>query len=72
MKQQNKIQKFIQTFDDPEAVSNIKDQFIKVQETLACYRCALLEVETKFRVLDERFSIRNERNPIESIKSRIK
>lgn len=72
MKQQNKIQKLIQMFDNPEAVSDIKDQIIKLQETLACYRCALLEVETKFRVLDERFSIRNERNPIESIKTRIK
>ena len=36
------------------------------------YRCAIMEVETKFRVLDQEFSMRYERNPIESIKSRIK
>ncbi len=36
------------------------------------YRCAILEVETKFRVLNEQFALRNERNPIESIKSRLK
>ena len=39
---------------------------------MARYKCAILEVETKFRVLDEIFSIQNERNPIESIKTRLK
>lgn len=38
----------------------------------AYYRCAMMEVETKFRVLDEQFSIQYDRNPIETIKSRIK
>ena len=42
-------------------------------ETLiACYRCATMEVETKFNVLNEQLSIQYDRNPIESIKSRIK
>nr|MBQ4319242.1 GTP pyrophosphokinase family protein [Clostridia bacterium] len=36
------------------------------------YRCAMLEIETKFRVLDEQFSLSHERNPIENIKSRLK
>ncbi len=36
------------------------------------YRCAILEIETKFRVLNEHFALREERNPIESIKSRLK
>ncbi len=39
---------------------------------ISYYRCALLEIETKFRVLDEQFSYTYERNPIESIKTRIK
>ncbi len=39
---------------------------------ISYYRCALLEIETKFRVLDEQFSYTHERNPIESIKTRIK
>lgn len=38
----------------------------------AYYRCAMMEVETKFRVLDEQFSIQYDRNPIETIKTRIK
>ncbi len=36
------------------------------------YRCAILEIETKFRVLNEHFALKEERNPIESIKSRLK
>ncbi len=39
---------------------------------MSYYRCAMLEIETKFRVLDEQFSLQHERNPIESIKSRLK
>lgn len=36
------------------------------------YRCAMLEIETKFRVLDTEFSLQHNRNPIESIKTRLK
>lgn len=36
------------------------------------YRCAIREIETKLNVLNEEFSLRHERNPIESIKSRVK
>lgn len=39
---------------------------------MAYYRCAALEIETKFKVLNEQFSLSKERNPIESIKTRIK
>ena len=36
------------------------------------YRCAMYEVETKFKVLNEQLSLLHERNPIESIKTRLK
>ena len=36
------------------------------------YRCAILELETKFRVLDTEFSLQHNRNPIETIKTRLK
>lgn len=39
---------------------------------MSYYRCAIMEIETKFRVLDEQFSLRHERNPIDTIKSRLK
>ena len=42
------------------------------KELMAYYQCALMEVETKFRVLNEQFSLAHDRNPIESIKTRVK
>jgi putative GTP pyrophosphokinase len=43
-----------------------------VQKAMSYYKCALLTVETKFKVLDEEFSFLHERNLIDSIKTRIK
>ena len=43
-----------------------------VNRMIADYECAALEVETKFKVLNTRLSMRGEANPIESIKTRIK
>jgi len=39
---------------------------------MAYYTCAIMEVETKFNVLNENFSIGNDNNHIESIKTRLK
>lgn len=36
------------------------------------YRCAIMEVETKLRVLNAEFSLQYDRNPFESIESRLK
>ena len=36
------------------------------------YECAVMEVETKFNILNNRLSIQGEHNPIETIKSRVK
>jgi len=36
------------------------------------YRCAIMEVETKFNVLNEEYAFAYDRNPINSIKSRLK
>lgn len=36
------------------------------------YRCASMEIETKLKVLNEEFSLHHNRNPIETIKTRIK
>lgn len=42
------------------------------RELMSYYRCALMEVETKFNVLDEELSLQYDRNPIETIKTRLK
>ena len=36
------------------------------------YRCAMKEIETKFEVLNDEFSLRFDRNPIASVQSRLK
>lgn len=48
---------------------NMQEQF---RQLMAYYRCAIMEVETKMRVLNETLSLRYDRNPIETIKSRLK
>ena len=59
---------------DPRALELAKllGQEEKFRRLMAYYKCAIMEVETKFRVLNESLSIRHERNPIESIKTRLK
>ena len=42
------------------------------REMMSFYTCALMEVETKFRVLSEDLSFAFERNPIETIQTRLK
>ena len=42
------------------------------KELIAYYRCAMMEVSTKFNVLSEELSLQYDRNPIETVKSRIK
>lgn len=47
----------------------------KMQEfatLMSYYKCAMMEVETKFNVLNEEYSLAYDRNPISSIKTRLK
>lgn len=41
-------------------------------ELMMQYRCAIREIETKLNVLNDEFSMQYNRNPIESVKSRVK
>lgn len=41
-------------------------------ELMTCYKCAMMEIETKFNVLNEECSLAFDHNPISSIKSRLK
>lgn len=49
-----------------------QEKTIEFRRLLSYYRCAMMEIETKFRVLNEEFSLKFDRNPISGIKSRIK
>jgi putative GTP pyrophosphokinase len=60
------------SMSEAEKFNAIGQQLLPIQELMSYYRCALMEVETKFNVLNEEMSILFDRNPIESIKSREK
>ena len=55
-----------------EVRNKIKGFAFAYRELMAYYRCAMMEVSTKFNVLSEELSLQYDRNPIETIKTRIK
>ena len=46
-------------FDD-ESIDAFQKFMATTKDLMSCYRCAIMEIETKFRVLDERFSLAHE------------
>ncbi len=71
MDEMQALRKFSEAIENKD-VGEIKESIERLRLLMACYRCAMMEIETKFRVLNEQFSLQHERNPIESIKTRIK
>lgn len=66
---------FIKSFlqNEGKLIRNrLQEYTVPYRELLAYYRCAMMEVETKFRVLSEELSLEYDRNPIEGIKTRLK
>ena len=63
---------FLQNLMQNEQVEQIFEEGEAFQTLMAYYRCAIMEVETKFRVLNEQYSLEYDLNPIEDIKSRTK
>ena len=55
--------------ENPEGLSEHARQF---SDLMMIYRCAIREVRTKLEVLNDEFSVRHRRNPIVSIKTRVK
>lgn len=68
----NMFAKQLSEYIRENSISTLQEDLEQIQMLMSCYRCAILEVETKFRVLNEQFSLQHERNPIESIKTRLK
>ena len=56
----SEVQQWVQKYSQP------------YRELMSYYRCAIMEVETKFNVLNEELSLQYDRNPIETIKTRLK
>lgn len=52
-----------------ETLQELGKPYIKL---MSCYKCAMMEIETKFNVLNEEYSLEYDRNPISSVKTRLK
>ena len=59
-------------FNEEMFLNIIQESIAPAEEFFAEYACAIMEVETKFKVLNEMFSLKYDGNPIESITSRVK
>ena len=64
---------------DPNVTTKLYDSakrmmwsVVQYNEMKMLYSCALKEIQTKFEVLSTEFSLRNNRNPISSISTRLK
>ena len=65
-------QALLKRLNDSELKKWLRDYAMPYKELMAYYRCAMMEVETKFNVLNEEYSLQHDRNPISSIRSRLK
>ena len=63
--------RLIDIFDN-DSIQDFQQFMASSKDLMSCYRCAIMEIETKFRVLNERFSLAHDRNPIDDIQSRLK
>lgn len=50
----------------------INENAMPYRELMTFYKCAIMEVGTKMKVMNEELSLKYDRNPIETIKSRLK
>jgi putative GTP pyrophosphokinase len=74
MEQKIKAKKAVKLMQsiDSDMIEWMQEKMKDFDLLMSYYRCALMEIETKFKVLNEEFSLEHDRNPISSIKSRIK
>lgn len=74
MEQKSKAKKAVKLMQtiDSDMIEWIQEKMKDFDLLMSYYRCAMMEIETKFKVLNEEFSLEHDRNPISSIKTRIK
>ncbi len=69
---ENQIKQQLESAFGEDALQLGRDYMQRFQKLMAYYRCAMMEIETKLNVLNEEFSLQYDRNPINSIKTRLK
>ena len=57
---------------DDQTIDWMQRKSVPFIRLMSYYKCAMMEIETKFNVLNEEYSLEFDRNPISSIKTRLK
>ncbi len=63
---------FLKQFAVPDEGKLLSDKISNFQELMMMYHSAIREVTTKLAILNDELSLENQRNPIQTVKSRIK
>ncbi len=63
------VKETIEFRKNPEDLLSQMDQF---RQLMTIYKCGIREVQTKLEILNDEFNVKQNRNPIELIKSRMK
>ena len=57
---------------DEAAINEAQQKMLDFNRLMSYYKCAIMEIETKFKVLSEEYSLQYDRNPISGIHTRLK
>jgi len=71
-KEDERIIKKMLSIADDQTLEWAQKRMKDFMTLMVYYKCAIMEIETKFNVLNEEYSLEHDRNPINSIKSRLK
>lgn len=66
------IRQAMLTLTDDQTREWLQKRTKDFDKLMSYYRCAMMEIETKFNVLNEEYSLEHDRDPISSIKTRLK
>lgn len=72
MKEDTNFQMQIQTSVDGQTLERARKTSKEFAKLMSYYRCAMLEMETRFNVLNEEYLLEYGRSPINTVKSRLK
>jgi len=70
LKKKQKNKEKIESLFNQSAMEFSKPVIQEFDTIMTYYRCAIMEAETKLKVLNEEFSVQYDRNPISTIKRR--
>jgi len=72
MRDERLFREHMAALSDERALEWIQEKSYAFVRLMSYYRCAMMEIETKFNVLNEEYTLVHDRNPISSIKTRLK